>query len=138
MTRGKWTWSTEQNCLVPATETKRPAEAPNILTDEMEPLESMVDGSIWTSKARYREHLRANGLIEKGNDKAKLDTRHFTETEEYERQLKEDSERTYYAVRDGMAPLTELDKERCKIMDHNLREYNYDRRETDERGRILK
>lgn len=39
---------------------------------DCEPFVSMVDGSIITSKSRYREHLRQHGCIEVGNDSSVL------------------------------------------------------------------
>lgn len=41
--------------------------APRIASDTME-IQSMADGKIYTSKAEYRRSLRAQGLIEVGND----------------------------------------------------------------------
>lgn len=35
---------------------------------DIEPYKSMVDGSIINSRSRHREHLRAHGCVEVGND----------------------------------------------------------------------
>lgn len=35
---------------------------------DIEPYKSMVDGSEITSRSKHREHLKANGLIEVGNE----------------------------------------------------------------------
>lgn len=133
MNRGKFTYDVEQKCLVPAPE-ERKREVHHVITDDIpDGLESMVNGQIFTSKARYREHLKLHGYIEKGNDEAT----YYEDTRAYDEQLAEDAERAWYEVRDGMAPLSELDRERCKIMDHNREHYNYDRREYDDFGNPL-
>jgi len=133
MSRGKFTWDEKLGKLVPYGEQPK-TETHGVITDEIEPLESMVSGRIHTSKASLRAEYRRYGVIEKGNDHRTDKPVHFTETDAYQRQLEEDATKAWYAVRDGMAPLTELDKERCKIMDHNMENYSYDRRERDRDG----
>lgn len=41
--------------------------AHNIITD-IQPYQSMVDGSEISSRSRHREHLRSHGMIEIGNE----------------------------------------------------------------------
>ena len=41
--------------------------APDIMRD-IAPYQSMIDGSMITSRSRHREHLRAHGCEEVGND----------------------------------------------------------------------
>ena len=36
---------------------------------DIQPYQSMIDGSMITSRSRHREHLRAHGCIEVGNEK---------------------------------------------------------------------
>jgi hypothetical protein len=36
---------------------------------DIQPYQSMIDGSMITSRSRHREHLLANGCIEVGNEK---------------------------------------------------------------------
>jgi hypothetical protein len=36
---------------------------------DIQPYQSMIDGSMITSRSRHREHLQANGCIEVGNEK---------------------------------------------------------------------
>lgn len=135
MGRGKYTYDTEKKCLVPYEPAEKPLELHAVIADEIPGgMESMVDGRIYTSKALYRQHLRERGFVEKGNDRAIF---HAEGTREYDRQIEEDAQRTYYELRDGMAPLSELDRERCKIADHALEHYNYDRRHYDDDGRPL-
>ena len=52
--------------LVAGTDTVVP-EAPLVMGD-IQPYQSMIDGSWITSRSRHREHLRAAGCIEVGND----------------------------------------------------------------------
>ena len=134
MEKGKWKWCDKECKLIPCTEEKKRQQSPFVHIDEMAPIESMVNGKIYDSKSALRAHYKAAGVIEKGNDKApgpNLRER----SDEYDRKLQEDAERLYYEIRDNNCPeMTELDRERCKIMDHNLEHYNYDRRDIDEHG----
>lgn len=41
--------------------------APDVLGD-IQPYRSMIDGSEITSRSRHREHLKAHGCVEVGND----------------------------------------------------------------------
>lgn len=43
--------------------------APYIQSDTVEGFRSMADGKMYDSKSRYRNELRARGLIEVGNDR---------------------------------------------------------------------
>lgn len=130
--RGLYKWDDEQKKLVKV-EKARPRWVHAVITDEIPGgLESMVDGKIYTSKSGMRKHYRQAGVIEKGNDKAPGISN--IRDEAYDRRLAEDAERAYYESRDNMAPLSELDRERCKIMDHNMEHYNYDRRFFDDDG----
>ena len=42
--------------------------APQVIKD-IDPYISQIDGSLITSRSQHREHLRANGCIEVGNEK---------------------------------------------------------------------
>lgn len=42
---------------------------PQIISDTIEPFQSMATGETFSSKSRYRQDLRARGLIEVGNDR---------------------------------------------------------------------
>lgn len=131
----KCVWNGERVELVPVEQAER-IPKPNVITDECEPFQSMVDGSIWTSKAAYRRHLRANKMIEVGNDVDGFKEVNPFETEEYNRQLKEDLTRAYYETRDKMAPLSEYDRARCERINKQQKRNDYDRRERDRYGRV--
>lgn len=134
--RGKFTWCDKEKKLIPL-ETKPRVETHGIIPDEI-CIKSMVDGRVYTSKSALRRHYREAGVIEVGNE-----INHTPKAEDpfqsdaYLRKIEEDAQLSYYAIRDGMEPLTELDKERCKLMDHNLEHYNYDRRPRDDDGNII-
>ena len=48
---------------------------PMIATDTMEPVQSMLDGKMYDSKSKLRSTYRAAGMVEVGNDPARLRTR---------------------------------------------------------------
>lgn len=53
--------------------------APMVMPD-IQPYTSMIDGSLITSRSRHREHLRAHGCIEVGNEKPKPPVQEWTAT----------------------------------------------------------
>jgi hypothetical protein len=46
--------------------------APRIMSDTMEPVQSMLDGKMYTSKSALRATYRAGGVVEVGNDPARF------------------------------------------------------------------
>ncbi|MBA8906808.1 hypothetical protein [Aminobacter ciceronei] len=60
-------------------ETRRPKRStlacPMIAQDTMEPVQSMLDGKMYDSKSKLLSTYRAAGMIEVGNDPARLRTR---------------------------------------------------------------
>lgn len=42
---------------------------PRIITDSMDPVQSMLDGRVYDSKSRLRQTYKAAGVIEVGNDR---------------------------------------------------------------------
>lgn len=50
---------------------ERYADAPMVMGD-IQPYKSMIDGSLITSRSHHREHLRAHGCVEVGNDSSVL------------------------------------------------------------------
>lgn len=40
-----------------------------LIMPDIEPYQSMVDGSLITSRSRHREHLKQHGCVELGNEK---------------------------------------------------------------------
>lgn len=45
-----------------------PAPSGHMVIGDIAPYQSMIDGSLITSRSRHREHLRAHGYQEVGND----------------------------------------------------------------------
>lgn len=45
---------------------------PNVIADTMEPVQSMLDGRMYTSKSALRSTYKAAGVVEVGNDPARL------------------------------------------------------------------
>jgi len=43
--------------------------AAHYVMNDIQPYQSMIDGSMITSRSRHREHLQAHGCIEVGNEK---------------------------------------------------------------------
>lgn len=103
----------------------------------MEPLLHHGNGRIYTSRSKFRAATKALGLIEVGDQTSWQPTKDPRKEEKKAEQLEADIARAYYEVRDGMAPLTELDKARCAIINKGLQEHNYDRREYDESGKPI-
>lgn len=46
---------------------ERPASGPQVMGD-LRPYHSMIDGSVIDGRKRHRDHLKAHGCIEVGND----------------------------------------------------------------------
>jgi len=44
-------------------------QGPQIISDTIEPFQSMASGEVFSSKSRYRADLRARGMIEVGNER---------------------------------------------------------------------
>ena len=47
-----------------------PAPSGHMVMPDIEPYTSMIDGSTISSRSRHREHLRAHGMQEVGNDQS--------------------------------------------------------------------
>lgn len=64
--RKRWVYINGE--AVPADEAQY-APVSAIVMPDIQPYRSMVDGSIISSRSRHREHLRAHGVVEVGNEK---------------------------------------------------------------------
>lgn len=47
--------------------------APGIIADNMEPVQSMLDGKMYDSKSHLRQTYKHNGVVEVGNDSSIMD-----------------------------------------------------------------
>lgn len=59
-----------------------PADSPPesgapIVMPDIQPYKSVIDGSLISSRSRHREHLRAHGCIEVGNERPKPQPKEF-------------------------------------------------------------
>ena len=80
MIRGRWIWDRARCELVPAHEfyARKYADvkasdkiaAPMVMGDT-EPYRSMIDGSVIGGRKQHRDHLKAHGCIELGNEQIK-------------------------------------------------------------------
>jgi hypothetical protein len=76
--RGTWVYDRESRQLVPKDQYVRPEPkrshlpAPGVISDTMDPVRSMQDGRIYDSKSAIRRHYKAAGVVEIGNDPARL------------------------------------------------------------------
>ena len=79
MARSKWIWDEKRGELVDADEyysaayqaryhARSELSAPSFIRDGMEPVQSMLDGKMYDSKAALRATYRAAGVVEVGND----------------------------------------------------------------------
>jgi len=73
----RWIWCRVQKKPVRPHEVVRepkqrsPLPCPMVITDEIEPFQSMADGKIYTSKSRYYAETRARGYEIVGNERIK-------------------------------------------------------------------
>ena len=63
--------------------------APQVLKD-IDPYVSMIDGTVINSRSQHREHLRANGCIEVGNEKMEPKTESWIEKKEQKEALRQE------------------------------------------------
>ena len=47
---------------------KEPREDGPIIQGDIQPYQSMIDGTLITSRSKHREHLKVHGCVEVGND----------------------------------------------------------------------
>jgi hypothetical protein len=65
--------------LVPAEEYVRPGEQAHMVMPDIQPYQSMIDGTMITSRSQHRAHLRQHNCIEIGNE-----TKHLKKYGRYE------------------------------------------------------
>lgn len=136
-TRGKWTIDPASGKLIDYIEPPKPdVNAPYVVTDEIAALKNHADGRYYTSKAKMRDVYRRLGKVEIGTEtdwKPKRDEKKARE--ERQAEIRAELERAYYDLRDNNAKEMDAEtREKCKRIDHNLKHYNYDRRDYDRDG----
>ena len=63
--------------------------APQVIKD-IDPYVSMIDGTVINSRSQHRDHLRANGCIEVGNEKMDSKTESWIEKKEQKEALRQE------------------------------------------------
>lgn len=76
--RKKWIQEPGTGKLIPAEEYRR-KEAHHYVMPDIQPYQSMIDGSMISSRSQHRAHLKAHGCIEVGNE-----TKHLKNYGRYE------------------------------------------------------
>jgi putative FmdB family regulatory protein len=66
--------------------------APHVIAD-IQPYQSMIDGSMITSRSEHRRHLKANGCTEVGNESMEPKQDHFAEKKRHDSLRREISQR---------------------------------------------
>jgi hypothetical protein len=117
--RGSFVWDAKKKKLVQRVSKRReqaaPATAPAFHSDEMAPIE--FNGKVFTSRSRYAAEAKAMGYELTGGEK----TTTAPTKRDREAEIKETLDRAYYMVRDGNAPLSERERERCKKQNELLK-----------------
>lgn len=65
--RRRWVYVDGEAIEVDQDYTSEPRPEYHVMPD-IQPYRSMIDGSVITSRSRHREHLKAHGCVEVGND----------------------------------------------------------------------
>lgn len=103
---------------------KRPwVNAPYVKGDEMlDGVMSMTgSGKTYYSKSELRAEYKRMGYEEIGNDTSHLTApKESIYTDKYVRELERDVAESIEQVRYNQAPLSEFDRERCKIINHQI------------------
>lgn len=72
---------------------------PQVMSDTMEPVQSMLDGKMYTSKRALRATYRAAGVTEVGNDPARL--KPFKKPKPNERAIRDTVDQAFARVQRG-------------------------------------
>jgi tRNA U34 5-carboxymethylaminomethyl modifying enzyme MnmG/GidA len=67
MTKRSWVYINGE--AIEITDNYVPEPTGHFVMNDIQPYQSMIDGRMITSRSEHREHLRANGCIEVGNEK---------------------------------------------------------------------
>ena len=123
--RGRWYYDkeTRQMTRTPPSEAfeRRPSTGISIRTDEMKPTECMANGKVYTSKRKYHDAIEAHGYELTEGERVTSPRNETKENERHEADMAADIEKAYHQVKNGDAPLTELDKELCKIQNRTVK-----------------
>lgn len=96
-------------------------KAPMVIMDTMTPTQHMVDCKFYDSKSAFRAATKKYGYVETGVQPVKQKGPRTSYNDAERAQLRADVEKSVQEVKYNQAPLTELDKERCKIINRQMR-----------------
>lgn len=91
-----------------------------IITDEIPAMRCYACRSWHTSKSAFRNCYKRHGFIEVGNESLAIKP-DKSEEESYEKQLEDDVAWAFNALKNDEAPIDELTRARCKIMDEQIK-----------------
>lgn len=117
-------WDKESQTFVYSKpEAPRKEESAAILTDEIEPTESMAtaDREIFTSRRKLFDHYKAHGYECTGGDH--LGRKPPELKRSTPRELKDMAEKAYMDIKYDRIPIDERSKERCKTEERAFQEY---------------
>lgn len=114
-------WVDEEFYVDYEKENPRERKAPMVIMDTMTPTKHMVNGRFYDSKSEFRRVTKSLGYEEIGREVMKAPPKKTRYTDEERQALKAEITKAYTDVRDGNAPLSELDKERCKIINRQIK-----------------
>jgi len=66
--RGSFVWDSTQGKLVSKEDYIQPCAKAHLIIGDIQPYQSMVDGSMIEGRSQHREHLKRHGLMEVGNE----------------------------------------------------------------------
>lgn len=116
--RGKWVFDEKTGTLREYGDPKpSEVEAPFVVTDEISATRNHADGKLYTSKAKFRDAVKSSGYVATEGVFNTASKRKETSEREYADAL----EQARNLVKNGMAPLSELDKEICKRQNQNIK-----------------
>jgi hypothetical protein len=110
----RWRWDSKTKTLVPRSEWNGIENKPNlqIRTDEIPPTESYAteERRVFTSLAKLRRHYKENGCVEATGEDLKWKPKKKDERE-YERQMVDDIQQSFYDAKYDRMPVTEKERE---------------------------
>lgn len=107
--------------LVPIRERKTVRLAKNnFISDDMDPTFHHADCKYYTSKSKFRETTRRHGFVECHGVGDEYFTNDHQDSPEYARELEEDVEKAYNALKYNEAPITEEERKICQEMDQEI------------------
>lgn len=121
--RRLYRWNPEAGKMVELYQAPKERVSPEFMIDNLsEPIQSMADGKYYGSKAALRASYKAHGLEEVGNEHP--DTWVAKPKRSSEKECHEAVEQAYHMCKNGMAPLSEFDRELCRIQNEQIRNGN--------------